>query len=1092
MIKHEAGNEVEVPPVTTQQILARIRERKAKSTVLMAIPDEHLARFHGIEKMLRPNGLLLKPDLVGLDKGYDRFQRLLSLLEIHRAGVSTKDANQKFLRSLPSAWSNISLIMRNKPGINNLDIDYLYNNLKVYEADIKAPFGSSLNSQNVAFVSTESTSSTNELNVAYSVSTATGHSSQAQGSSSYADELMFSFFANQSSSPQPDNDDLEQIDQDDLEEMDLKWQVAMLSIKVKQFYKETRRKLEFNGKEQLVLTKPSVKKIRKSNLEIIGYQYGLESIEGQLRVHQQNEVIYEEKIGVLEYDVKNKSYLLKYTQKQLDEPLREKEDLKAKLKKFETSSKNLTKLLDSQISAKVKTSLGYDSQFNEKEVLDVNEEKVTKTMLDNCSSDEENSLANDRFKKGEGYHAVSPPFTGNYMPPKSDLSFVGLDDSIYKFQISETVTSLTKDEKDALETIFTRSGRIPVSVAKPKVAASTSGAKPVNTARPKQNGNFSKSGSTFYKSHSPIRRSFYNAMAHSRRNSTKRVNTAGSKVVSAVKGNRVTAVKTSACCVWRPRANEIDQISNDNRYMTGNKDYLTDYQEINDGGFVAFGLNRDSLLPIAFWAEVVNTACYVLNRALVTKSNNKTPYELLNGGTPRLYFMRPFGCPVTILNTLDPLGKFEGKADEGFLVRYSVTSKAFRVFNTKTKKVKEKFHVRILENKPNVVGIGPNWLFDIDFLTNSMNYIPVYARNQNDKNTGLQDTNGNPGTQDNVDTRKEVSDQHYIVLPSWSSISSTFKISDDKAADDKPKDDTGSKSINEPVNKKDQAYRDELNRLMSQEKDAINAAITSGTFSAGGQSSPHPDAFIPANTLLHVDQNDSHISNLEDTVELRSIVDLSYRKKAIGTKWVYRNKKDKRGIVVRNKARLVAQGHIQEEGIDYDEVFALVAKIEAIRIFLAFALFMRFIVYQMDVKSAFIYGTIEEEVYIPDDFHEGAYILLRTTASTLIKTQKQLVKDEEAADVDVHLYRSMIRSLIYLTASRLDIMFAVCACSRFQVTPKLSHLHVVKQIFRYLKGQPKVGLWRLISWQCKKQTIVATSTTEVEYVVTANYCRHVL
>nr|GEZ62265.1 retrovirus-related Pol polyprotein from transposon TNT 1-94 [Tanacetum cinerariifolium] len=211
-------------------------------------------------------------------------------------------------------------------------------------------------------------------------------------------------------------------------------------------------------------------------------------------------------------------------------------------------------------------------------------------------------------------------------------------------------------------------------------------------------------------------------------------------------------------------------------------------------------------------AEAVNTTCYVLNRALVTKHHNKTPYELLNGRLPRLDFMRPFGCLVTILNTLDPLGKFEGKADERFLVGYSVTSKAFRVFNTKTKKVEDNLHVRFLENKPKVAETGPNWLYDIDSLTNSMNYIPVFVGNQTDKNAGQQDTNGNAGTQDNFDAGKEVSDQHYIVLPLWSSISSTYKSSDDKAEDDKPKDNTGSKSIVEPVNKEDQAYRDALDR----------------------------------------------------------------------------------------------------------------------------------------------------------------------------------------------------------------------------------------------------------------------------------------
>ncbi|GJX20242.1 putative ribonuclease H-like domain-containing protein [Tanacetum coccineum] len=243
-----------------------------------------------------------------------------------------------------------------------------------------------------------------------------------------------------------------------------------------------------------------------------------------------------------------------------------------------------------------------------------------------------------------------------------------------------------------------------------------------------------------------------------------------------------------------------------------------------------------------------------------------------------------------------------------------------------------------------------------------------------------------------------------------------------------------------------------------------------------------------------------------------TLVDLPKGKRAIRTKWVYKNKKDERGIVVRNKARLVAQGYTKEEGINYDEVFALVARIEAIRLFLAFMSFMGFIVYQMDLKSAFLYGTIKEEVYVcqppgfedpqfPDKVYKveitlyGLHQALRAwyetlstyllengfrrgiidktlfikkdkgdillvqvmqrdngifisqdkymadilkkfdfvtmkTASTPIETHKALIKDEEAEDVDVHLYRSMIRSLMYLTASRPNIMFTVCACAR--------------------------------------------------------------
>ncbi|GKC83269.1 putative ribonuclease H-like domain-containing protein [Tanacetum coccineum] len=143
-------------------------------------------------------------------------------------------------------------------------------------------------------------------------------------------------------------------------------------------------------------------------------------------------------------------------------------------------------------------------------------------------------------------------------------------------------------------------------------------------------------------------------------------------------------------------------------------------------------------------AEAINTACYVHNRVLITKPHNKTPYELLISRPPNLDFMRPFGCHVTILNTLDHLGKFERKADEGFLVGYFVNSMGFRVFNTRTRKVEENLHIKFLENKSNVEESGPEWLFDIDSLTKSMNYEPVTVGNQTNGDAGIE-TNVNAG-----------------------------------------------------------------------------------------------------------------------------------------------------------------------------------------------------------------------------------------------------------------------------------------------------------------------------------------------------------
>nr|GEV44128.1 hypothetical protein [Tanacetum cinerariifolium] len=197
--------------------------------------------------------------------------------------------------------------------------------------------------------------------------------------------------------------------------------------------------------------------------------------------------------------------------------------------------------------------------------------------------------------------------------------------------------------------------------------------------------------------------------------------------------------------------------------------------------------------------------------------------------------------------------------------------------------------------------------------------------------------------------------------------------------------------------------------------------------------------------------------------------------KAIGTKWVFRNKKDERGIVVRNKARLVAQGHTQEEGIGYEEVFAPVARIEAIRLFLAYASFMGFMVYKWMLKVLSCIELLKKRYMFVNLYdlrtliiltrftkwsrHYMDYIKLLELASTPIDTEKPLLKDPDGEDVDVHTYRLMNGSLMYLTSSRPDIMFVVCACAHFQVTPKASHLHAVKRIFRYLKGKPHLGLW---------------------------------
>nr|GEY49955.1 ribonuclease H-like domain-containing protein [Tanacetum cinerariifolium] len=383
-----------------------------------------------------------------------------------------------------------------------------------------------------------------------------------------------------------------------------------------------------------------------------------------------------------------------------------------------------------------------------------------------------------------------------------------------------------------------------------------------------------------------------------------------------------------------------------------------------------YSVDLNSVVPIG---EVVNIAWYVLNRALVIKPHNKTPYELIRGRPPLIDFIKPFECPVTILNSKDYLGKFDEKPDEEFFVGYYVVK-----LKRKKEPEQEYILIPICTTYP-LISQGPKDS-TIDAGKKATETKHINSTNSFNTVSSLVNTVGpsfvnvaSPSPINAAETPASTNAFKKHPFEWFSPFKNAFSLTHVPIV-----------TLINDTRIFGNAYDDET---MEEEVD-MNNVVSSYEI---------PDA--PLTKFLKDHPKDQVIGSIETPVQTRQMTKINeeHDKWEIGTKWVFRNKKDERGIVIKNKARLIAQGHTQEEGIDYDEVFAPVARIEAIRLFLAYASFKDF------------------------------------TASTPMEPNKALVKDAEAEDVDVYLYRSMIRSLIYLTASRPDITFAVWACARLMI-----------------------------------------------------------
>ncbi|KAI3744783.1 hypothetical protein L1987_57875 [Smallanthus sonchifolius] len=655
----------------------------------------------------------------------------------------------------------------------------------------------------------------------------------------------------------------------------------------------------------------------------------------------------------------------------------------------------------------------------------------------------------------------------------------------------------------------------------------------------------------------------------------------------------------------------------------------------------------DAKLPVTFWAEAVNTACHVLNIVLVVKRHSKTCYELINNRLPNLDYLVPFGSPCSLfLQYKDRQSKFHAKAVEGIFLGYVANSPCKRVYNIRTRTVEEWFDLDCSKHSIPPEPTCPTWGFDYDALFKSFN-LPdlsaVDAANVYELLGGSDDSS--------FSTRANVP----IITPDSNVASASGTYDSDKSEDvhvggddaqTNPNKTVGNEAPADPITiESSSSGTQEMGELSMnldseiQEPNVLetrvhrnhpidniigdpyagvqtrhrtiteNTSLYIGILDTGVMETCLHAAFVsqlePKNVKEALTDN-CWIEAMQDELSqfqklhVWYLVDLPKGFQPIGTRWVFKCKTNDRQVVVKNKERLVVQGFYQQEGLDYTKVYAPVARIEAIRLFLAYATYVGFKVYQLDVKSAFLYGKVHEEVYVtqPPGFEDpyninkvykldkelyglhqaprawyetlskhllsngfdrgqidltlfirkaGGDILLvqvyvddiifgstnegmcrefekvmkskfemsnmgelsfflglqvsqredgiylhqtkyvqdilskykmndSSTYGTPIPVNHGLHPYKDGKDVDSRLYHGMIRSLMYLTASRPDIMFVVCLCSRFQSQPNESHMIAVKRIFRYLKGKPQLRLW-----YSKQQSFDFKAYTDSDY-----------
>ncbi|GJS94420.1 ribonuclease H-like domain-containing protein [Tanacetum coccineum] len=762
-------------------------------------------------------------------------------------------------------------------------------------------------------------------------------------------------------------------------------------------------------------------------LEIQGYELALESLESRILVHEKNELAWE---------------------------------------KWEESSKNLDELLNSQLSARDKTGLGYGTQLNEISNNSETDSEISLSVFYVRSSDEENIPVNDSFSKVDGFHAVPPPITGKFLTPRADISFAGLDEyAIRKKIIESKITDLNTKTSE--------------TVGKTNEA---------NTQKPKtvyESVNRDKVIIEDWNSDDEDDVSEVQTVSPVKTNETQTVKTRVDKIGQTSQKQGIGFKKIKACFVYK----SIDHLIKDCNFHDKHSQEPKLKIVVNTGPRVdkpvwdnTKRVNHQKISKYPHLRKTFVLSGVLTRTGLITpiKQNEKRAVHKVGTARP-VSTVRPVSTTRPV-STVRP-----------FALKIAQTSGAIRPIYPRMDNVRPRGSYSPIKSQGGFGGLREiTWIMSPKTVDHSCSR---RLRQSRDLVTGS--CNGfRRGTIDKTlfikknksDIMAYLSDYEdynggFVAFgsdPNRGKITGKGKIRtanldfDDVYFVDELKFNLF--SVSQMCDKKNSVLFTETEclilspsfKLLDESQVVLRAPRKDDVYNLGTIKSMFPSRVITCYIANDATADESKLWHRK--------IEMDKQHQAIGTKWVFKNKRDERSIVVKNKARLIAHGFIQEEGIDYDEVFAPVARIEVIRLFLAFVSYMGFTIYQMDVKSTFLYDTIKEEVHVhqPPGFVDPAHSN-KVYKESFLQRRSMCIESERLYDIQrfqIELHgetslflglqvqvnnlmeslfiqdKSMIGSLMYLTASRPDIMFAVCACARFQVTPKASHLNAVKRIFR--------------------------------------------